>query len=102
MELAEMSQTDASTLSKKIKFLLLTFVVSGAVIFGMVAVGGRADGQDSRTLQATTSPSPADAGPDRTGTPSGQKDDRVVNAQRTDERELALPPGKKGPDASLY
>ena len=97
-----MSQTDASTLSKKIKFLLLTFVVSGAVIFGMVAVGGRADGQDSRTLQATTSPSPADASPDRTGTPSGQKDDRVVNAQRTDERELALPPGKKGPDASLY
>jgi len=80
---------DSST-SRKINFLLLTFVISAAVIFGMVAAGAKAEGQGAQA--ATTSPSSAapDAG------------SAVVTAQRTDDRELALPPSKKGPDASLY
>ena len=81
---------DSSTFSRKINFLLLTFVISAAVIFGMVAAGAKAEGQGAQA--ATTSPSSAapDAG------------SAVVTAQRTDDRELALPPSKKGPDASLY
>jgi len=81
---------DSSTFSRKINFLLLTFVISAAVIFGMVAAGARTEGQGAQA--ATTSPSSAapDAG------------SAVVTAQRTEDRELALPPSKKGPDASLY
>jgi len=94
----KMDRMDSSTLSRKINFLLLTFVISAAVIFGMVAAGARNDAQSP--LAATFSAGTASGEQDRQ--PGDSKSSQVVTAQRSDERELALPPSKKGPDPSLY
>src|SRR6185436_8336465 len=90
-------QAGVSTLARKLNFLFVTFFISAAVVLGMVAVGGMADGQERHD---SISPSRAAA---LTPENSGDNSSQVVTAQRSNDRELAVPPApKKGADASLY
>lgn len=90
-------QAGISTLARKTKFLFVTFFISAAMVLGMIAVGGMADGQERHdNASAARVSALAPEG-------SGDSGSQVVPAQRSNDRELAVPPApKKSPDSSLY
>jgi len=108
-----MLPTDTPAVTKKISFLILTFAISSAVIFGVVVIGGGGSGGRQRALiadQPVSGPQQQGEEPRRSGprpleSPWLTPPDRpgVMTAQLAQERELELPPSAKpGPRASLY
>jgi len=85
--------------SGKLRFLLVTFVVTAAVVFGMVAADSFvAGGGDHATTLLPAETAPRQPEPAAEGQPEG----KVVTAQRVPERDLQVPPAQKGPDPALY
>ncbi len=93
-----MDRDQAPAPAGKLTFLVLTFALSSAVIFGLAAASGRpAAGVTTAGMAGAAMGQPHPASPSRTDD-SG----RVMNAQRGDDRDIALPPGqKKGAESSL-
>ncbi len=97
-----LQQRDASgtaSAAGKLRFLLVTFAVTAAVVFGLVVADSFNAGPADRTAEArsaaTTPQQPQASGGD-------EAEGKVVTAQRGGDRELNIPPAPKGPDPSLY
>lgn len=99
-----MAHVDDGILASKLKFLLLTFAVASFVIIGMMAVGSAASSADAPNAPRGVVERGSGAGvsPDDPFAPPSDEQDRVVTAQRAEERELPVPPARKGADSSLY
>src|SRR5262245_5537543 len=76
--------------SRKLHFLLLTFLVSTVAILGMAAANGKVL-SSAEPARAVSQAAPSAAEP-QAAAPSEQDKPKVAPAQRTDSRELALPP----------
>ncbi|HKY31166.1 MAG TPA: Do family serine endopeptidase [Candidatus Polarisedimenticolia bacterium] len=85
-----MSSGRTAILSRKVNFLLLTFGVSTALVFGM-ALSSREASDRGGTFERAAALQEA---------PPPVQEDRVVTAQR--ERDLAVPPAPKGADPALF
>jgi serine protease Do len=77
--------------SSKLHFLLLTFLVSTVAILGMAAASGKVL-SSAEPARPASQAAPSIAAAPQAATPSEQDKPKVAPAQRTDSRELPLPP----------